>query len=94
MHRFLPAFALILLLSAPPPALSAQDKPDALKAYYEGRFDEARAICLAEIEANPRNIDSYVVLGWSLIALGRHADAELYLTRAYETVRRDHRVMQ
>ncbi len=94
MRRLLSAFAVLLWLSALSSAPSAQEKPDALKSFNEGRFDEARAICLAEIEANPRNIDSYVVLGWSLIALGRHADAELYLTRAYETVRRDHRVMQ
>jgi tetratricopeptide (TPR) repeat protein len=72
----------------------AQGRPDALQKYREGRYDEARQICLSELEENPENMESYVVLGWSLIALGRYADAELYANRAYNTVRRDPRIVE
>lgn len=75
-------------------AAFAQPRPDALRLYREGRFEEARAVCMAELEENPDNIESYVVLTWSLVALGRYADAELYATRAYERVRRDPRIVE
>ncbi len=49
---------------------------------------------MGELESDPSNIESYVVLTWSLIALGRYADAELYAVRAYERVRRDPRIVE
>lgn len=72
----------------------AQTRPDALKLYQAGRFEEARTACLAEISSDPSNIESYVVLVWSLLSLGRYSDAELYATRAYTTVRRDPRIVE
>ena len=56
-------------------AAQAQEKPDALAMYLEGRYEEAIQVCLAEIEALPRNMDSYVVMGWSLIELERYEEA-------------------
>lgn len=85
--------ACLMLLCVAMGAL-AQAKPDALKLFREGRYEEARVVCMAELEANPANIESYVVLGWSLLSLGRYADAELYATRAYERVRRDPRIIE
>ncbi|HPE36251.1 MAG TPA: tetratricopeptide repeat protein [Spirochaetales bacterium] len=85
------AIVLCLVLAA---QAWAQAKPDALKLYREGKYDQARAVCLAEIEQAPGNMESYVVLGWSLLALGRYADAELYGTRAYESIRRDPRIVE
>ncbi len=72
----------------------AQARPDALKLYQAGRFEEARTACLAEISSDPTNIESYVVLVWSLLSLERYSDAELYATRAYTTVRRDPRIVE
>ena len=70
----------------------AQTRADALQMYRQGRYDQARETCLAEISENPSNIESYVVLVWSLLALGRYQDAELYGTRAFTSVRRDPRI--
>jgi len=85
---------IVLLLACAVSAVVAQPKPDALKAYREGRYEEARTICLAELEATPGNIESYVVLAWSLLSLGRYAEAERYATIAYATVRKDPRIVE
>jgi tetratricopeptide (TPR) repeat protein len=73
--------------------LLAQDKPDALRLYVDGKYDEARRACLAEISASPSNVESYVVLSWSLISLGRYADAENYALKGY-ALRRDPRLTE
>lgn len=88
--------ALILALATGPASdLGAQTpRPDALKLYREGRYEESRVQCLQEISQDPANIEAYVVLGWSLVALGRHADAEVYARKAYDEVRKDPRVME
>jgi tetratricopeptide (TPR) repeat protein len=71
----------------------AQDKPDALRLYVDGKYDEARRACLSEIAAEPSNIEAYVVLSWSLIALKRYADAENYALKGY-ALRRDPRLTE
>ncbi len=90
-RRSVAAIALLALLVTP--AL-AQEPPDALQAYREGRFQDAIEITLAEIEANPNNIDSYVVLGWSLNDVGRNEDAIDYGLRALQVNQFDSRVLQ
>lgn len=99
--RRLPDRALLLLaalLTLSPAVVqgpAAQEaRVDALKLYREGKYEEARVGCLAEISANPANIEPYVVLGWSLVALERYADAEVYARKAYTEVRKDPRVME
>jgi tetratricopeptide (TPR) repeat protein len=84
------ALALAALAALP---LPAQDDPDALRLYLDGKYDEARRACLAEIAASPSNVESYVVLSWSLISLGRYADAENYALKGY-AVRRDPRLTE
>jgi len=88
------AVAICAILVAFAQAVGAQTAPDALKLYREGRFEEARTICISEISLNPDNIESYVVLVWSLLSLERYSDAELYATKAYTAVRRDPRVVE
>lgn len=90
-----PAFACVCLfaLALAAPA-HAQTKPDALGMYKQGRYDEARATCLSEIAVDQTNMESYVVLVWSLLALERYADAELYANRAYTTIRKDPRIVE
>lgn len=85
------AILLAILCAAPIPA---QAKPDALKLYREGKYDEARAVCLAELSINQSNLESYVVLVWSLLSLERWADAELYASKAYTTIRKDPRIVE
>jgi tetratricopeptide (TPR) repeat protein len=71
----------------------AQDNPDALRLYVDGRYDEARRACLSEIASSPANVDSYIVLSWSLLALKRYADAENYALKGY-AIRRDSRLTE
>jgi tetratricopeptide (TPR) repeat protein len=74
-------------------SLSAQSDPDALRLYLDGKYDDARKACLAEIASSPSNVDSYVVLSWSLISLGRYADAENYAQKG-SAVRKDPRLTE
>lgn len=73
--------------------LSAQDLPDALVLYRQGQYERAVDVTLEELADNPRNLDSYTVLGWSLLALGRYEDALLYGNRGLEVSRFDHRLV-
>ncbi|MDR0409937.1 MAG: tetratricopeptide repeat protein [Spirochaetaceae bacterium] len=74
-------FVLFLLFSAA--GLSAQTKPDALVEYRSGNYNTAVDICRAEIDADGgQNIDSYVVLCWSLIKLGRFNEARPFASTA------------
>ncbi len=52
-----------------------QERPDALLLYQNGDYKEAIGICNSELELRPGNMDSYSVLGWSLIKLGRYQEA-------------------
>ncbi len=93
-RRAIACAVLAVIATAFVPPLAAQTKPDALGMYKQGRYDEARATCLAEIAADQTNIESYVVLVWSLLSLERYADAELYANRAYATIRKDPRIVE
>lgn len=100
----LPLIAVLLVLSA---AAFAQDRPDALAAYREGRslaaagkpqeaaakYREAEAICLAEIGAGTGTMDAYAVLTWALRRLERYGEV---IARGEEAlkVREDFRVIE
>jgi tetratricopeptide (TPR) repeat protein len=83
--------AVLAVLSAG--AAAAQDGPDALKLYLEGKFEESRRACLDEIAARPDDIEPYVVLTWSLGSLERWADAENYAKKGI-SIRRDPRLVE
>lgn len=86
------SLALTLALALQPSF--AQARPDALALYRDGKYDDARRVCLDELAADPASLESYVVLSWSLLALGRYADAELYARKAYDSIRRDPRIVE
>lgn len=66
----------------------AQDKPDALKMYRNGRdleaagrLDDAKGmytrsieICLEDLISNPKNMDAFTIHGWALIRLGKYQE--------------------
>jgi tetratricopeptide (TPR) repeat protein len=52
-----------------------QDKPDALEMYRKGQYLQAIEICQNELNEMPRNLDSYTVMGWCLLALRRYQEA-------------------
>ncbi len=63
---------LVVLLCVP---AFAQEKPDALELYKAGKYLEAIKVCQEELAESPKNVDSYVVLGWSQLKLKRYAEA-------------------
>jgi len=76
--------ALICLLAA-----QAQEKEDALKVYRYGRdleaagrvadakatYSRAIEVCRKDLEANPKNMDAYSIIGWSLLRMGNYQEA-------------------
>jgi tetratricopeptide (TPR) repeat protein len=86
-------FALLLL-----PLLfsqaGAQVRPDALDEYRAGRYREAADLSRAEMLADARNIEAYVVLCWSLVKLGDYAGARAAAERALSFRRYDARVIE
>ena len=90
MKRF--TFVLLFLFSVS--ALFSQSKPDALVLYRNGNYAESIKICEQEILADPRNIDSYCVLCWSLVKNKQYAEAELRSTEARKIAPGDVRLME
>ncbi|GMO53970.1 MAG: tetratricopeptide repeat protein [Termitinemataceae bacterium] len=74
--------------------LYAEDKLDALSEYRSGRFASAMNICKVEITENPQNLESHVVLCWSLLKLSRHNEALQYAAAAQAISRYDVRVIE
>lgn len=83
-------------------------KPDALQLYRDGRnFDsmgqteQARAafqqsvdVCKQELVQNSKNIESYVVLGWSLIKLEKYQEAIKISQEALKISPKEYRVIE
>jgi predicted Zn-dependent protease len=90
--RFLVAsLALVFAVAAP---LIAQDKPDALELYRANKFAEAVKVCQQEIAVSPNNVESYVVMGWSLLRLQQYADALSSSQKAISINPNDPRLIQ
>ena len=79
LFRFFAFLSMFLLISH---TIFTQQVPDALAEYRQGNFERAVQICRDEIAVNPRNMDSYVVICWSLISLGRYNEAMRYARTA------------
>lgn len=93
VHRriLFPCLSLFLL---PLVFLSAQDRPDALRAYRNGNYEQAIEITQQEIADNPRNMDSFAVLCWSLIGSGNYDGALEWARKGLEIVRYDARMVE
>ena len=59
-------------------------RPDALQLYRNGRYEESANVCLEEIQENGNNLDSYVVLCWSLVANRKYTEAEYWSAKGRE----------
>ena len=84
-------FFTLLVLSA---TLVFGQQKDALEAYKSGRYADAVAITQDELKANSNNMDSYVVLCWSLQKLEKHQDALNYAQQALKLNPYDFRVIE
>ncbi len=79
--------------------LMAQERPDALELYRQGQYGEAVGVCQQELEQWEsdqvrQRMDSYTVMGWSYLRLGRYNDA-LTMSREARNVRRyDARIVE
>ncbi len=85
--------AIIILLSVSQAAVS-QTAPDALVLYREGKYAESADVCMAEIAANPQNIESHVVLCWSLVADKRNEEAVSWAEKGRQLSKYDPRLIE
>jgi len=81
------------------PLMMAQEKVDALKLYRQGAFEESVQVCLNELSTYDdsqliQRMDSYTVLGWGLIRLGRYDEAVRYGEDALKWSRYDARIVE
>ncbi|MDR1929500.1 MAG: tetratricopeptide repeat protein [Treponema sp.] len=77
-----------------PVFIYSQQRPDALLEYRNGNYERAVEICKAEIAANPGNLESHVVISWSLIRLGRYEECRLYAQAGWNISRYDPRIVE
>ncbi len=74
---------------------SAQrQRPDALKLYSAGRYSEAITVCEQEIAEKPGNVESYVVLCWSLVRNRQYSEAEYWALQGRQISRYDQRLVE
>ena len=93
MNRLcLPAFVLVFFLMVFP--VFSQSDPDALVEYRQGNYERAIQICRDEIAVNPGNLESHVVVCWSLLRMGRYEEALRYARTARSLSRYDARVAE
>lgn len=78
----------------PPAAHIQKQKPDALKLYTARRYTEAIAVCEQEIKERPDNIDSYVVLCWSLVRNRQYSEAEYWALQGRKISQYDQRLVE
>jgi tetratricopeptide (TPR) repeat protein len=84
-------FALCVFI---PLNVFVQTAPDALREYQNGNFERSIEICRNEIAQNPNNIESHVVISWSLIRLGRYNEAMDYARAGRNISRYDVRITE
>jgi tetratricopeptide (TPR) repeat protein len=68
--------------------------PDALVEYRSGNYETAVAICKSELSSRPNNLESHVVLCWSLIRLGRYEEGRTYALAGRNLSRYDIRIIE
>lgn len=74
--------------------IPAQEKLDAHQLWRQGKYREAITVCEGELAVNPHNVDSHVVLIWSLVDNGQYAEAEQRGNTARKTVGDDTRIIE
>jgi tetratricopeptide (TPR) repeat protein len=67
---------------------------DALAEYRNRNYESAVTICKSELALDPRNLDSHVVICWSLISLGRYEEALSYARQGRSLSRYDPRIIE
>ena len=86
--------AVFLFVTLAVSGVFPQNRPDALSEYRQGNYQRAIQICRDEIAANANNLESYVVMCWSLLRLGRYEETLRYARIARGLSRYDARVVE
>lgn len=84
----------ILIFTLAMASVFSQEKKDALKLYRNGNYAEAIKVCQEEIIEKPKNMDSYVVLCWSLVKNKQYSEAELWAKKGREISSYDQRIIE
>jgi len=87
---FLAVFFFLLLIVGG----YAQTRPDALAEYRAGNYERAIQICRDEIAVNTANLESHVVICWSLLRLNRYEEALRYARTGRVLSRYDIRITE
>ncbi|MCQ2982336.1 MAG: tetratricopeptide repeat protein [Treponemataceae bacterium] len=88
-------YAILFLAVLAAGTLSAQaQRADALALYRSGNYAQAGETCRQEISENPNNLDSYVVLVWSLLADRKYSDADMWADRGRAVAKYDPRLVE
>jgi len=83
-------FLLILTLN-----VYAQNRPpDALAEYRAGNYERALQICREELDENPANLESHVVMCWTLLRLNRYEEALRFARAGRALHRYDSRITE
>lgn len=88
------SFILIFFIFLTGVSVFSQVKPDALVLYNQGNYTKAVKVCREELESMPKNMDSYSVLTWSLIKLGKYKEALAEAKKALKISRYDARIVE
>jgi predicted Zn-dependent protease len=91
MKKTVSCVLLLFLFSV---VAGSQTRPDALAEYRNGNYERAVQICRNEIAANPRNLESHVVICWSLLRLNRYEEAMNYARTGQNLSRYDARIIE
>lgn len=87
-------FLLALFIFASVFTVYSQTRPDALIEFRNGNYERAVQICRDEIAENPNNLESHVVITWSLVRLGRFEEAMRYARAGQAIHRNDVRITE
>jgi tetratricopeptide (TPR) repeat protein len=86
---------IFIFLFFPAVAICPQNRaPDALVEYRLGNYERAVQICRGEMELNSANMESHVVICWSLLRLGRYEEALRYANAGRVLNRYDPRITE
>lgn len=92
--KLIKVYLIFLLLLGTLSVSVAQTKLDALVLYRNGQFSQAIEVCLAEIEESPSNVESHVVLCWSLVEAKRYSEANSWAEKGRVLSKYDPRLIQ
>ena len=92
------AFVFSVVSAAALPSFAQAARPDALKLYKSGNYKEAIRVCQEELNDPSRgtaqDIESYVVLCWSLVANKQYREAEKSVAQARQLSSYDARLLE